>query len=254
MSAVYSIAVRENGDERNPPSGLKVGLITRSPYKRDQAVFDLLAVGIIAGEGFAQKCFLVQESQDDHRGIEGEGDQGVPGAQDQGDHGKQQDGGGIHGVADDAVKTRGHDGLALLDPNGPRQPAVLPEHLGVEKVGRQEQSGTHIVDSHGKLRPAEAEIKARQNEARQEHQSAELDNQILVLLLFFGIQTAAQEDRVLRHHHKACQKHGDEQNPHQKPATGIVHRSSGQEQHHRHQGDTGGKFQDRFKIEFSRHL
>ena len=86
----------------------------RLPDKGDQTVSDPFFVFGVAIKPRLQNRLLVADAQDDEGGVGEKDDKGEKWAEDEGNGEKEQDGGGVHGVADDAVKPGVHQLLAVL--------------------------------------------------------------------------------------------------------------------------------------------
>ena len=93
--------------------------------------------------------------------------------------------------------------------------AVLAEEIAeAKKLSRRGHPGDPVRQDN----PAKAEIQSCSNESRQEHEPAEFQHFLLVLLFFLRVQAFFQQFRVFEEHHDAGQEHRHKQDNHQPPS------------------------------------
>src|SRR5579863_4351978 len=158
----------------------------RSPEGRDQTVAGLEAVIVVTGEVFREKGFFVEEAPDDRGEQRRKEEQRPIGAEGERDKGEQDQGGGVHGVADEAVGAGGDNFLTGRDFDGGRGEAVLAEDEedeveaeGDEEVGRDGEEGRDGG-------PVKAVVEAGEGEEEDEENVGERLDDFLAAALFGG--------------------------------------------------------------------
>ncbi len=140
------------------------------PHKRHQPVLYFLLIVDIAFESVFQDFFLVAYPCYYYNRVGKEYHKGYHRTKYKRCKAEHKNGGGVHGVAYNAVKPRVDDFLFLLYLHRAGEVFILAEYLGVHGVADEEYHRRSNADPHWKSQPPEAETQPRRDEARKEHQ------------------------------------------------------------------------------------
>lgn len=100
------------------------------------------AVVGIAGEVAAKHFFFVEEAEDNQRDDEEEARERPPGAEGKGREEQRKNSAEVHGVADEAIGSRGDDSLPFFDLDGARGETILfHDPKGDQIAGENEELG-----------------------------------------------------------------------------------------------------------------
>ena len=144
----------------------------RLPEEWDQAVAGLAAVFVVTMQVFREKGFFVEEAPDDD-GVQRRKEKQRPiGAEGERDKGEHDQGGGIHGMANEAIGAGGDDFLIGRDFDGGRGEGVLAEDEeeeveaeGDEEVGRDGEEGRDGGPVKRRSSPGNATSRTKKTEA-----------------------------------------------------------------------------------------